>query len=345
MIRRPPRSTLSSSSAASDVYKRQLAQHRVARALRRTVWSQEAVAQATQQECRPWDREDLIRRLRSFQTWKWFGKPSPLSAMECARHGWTNSGVDTLTCQVCKTTIRIKTPVSDSGSTLQKDGLQKDDVLKEQVASLSEGHSNHCGWRQNPCHDSVMSAPIRTPAHALLQIQERYDQMQESALHLADLCLSVDSEPQLKQVINQIQKSTAVMQKYSNTTGLVLALVGWSIRGDQEHCLTCHECTRTIGVWNFQHRVRNQDKELYSGRKRKLGGKAPEFNPIQEHYWYCPWVSGCPAAWSKAGAALLETDAPSPAFIFSPDPKQDNIEPISLAANVSKFLSASILNH
>jgi len=43
---------------------------------------------------RPWDRNDLLRRLRTFSSARWFAKPVPsCSPMTCARKGWHCTGV------------------------------------------------------------------------------------------------------------------------------------------------------------------------------------------------------------------------------------------------------------
>ena len=48
--------------------------------------------------CRPWDHAHFLARVRSFCTSWWFAKPREISALECARHGWSNSGPDELQC-------------------------------------------------------------------------------------------------------------------------------------------------------------------------------------------------------------------------------------------------------
>lgn len=47
-----------------------------------------------------WDRGDLLRRLATYKSSTWFCKPEPIGAVECARRGWINTGVDMLTCEV-----------------------------------------------------------------------------------------------------------------------------------------------------------------------------------------------------------------------------------------------------
>jgi len=51
---------------------------------------------------RPWDKGDLFRRLQTFRASTWFAKPDAIGAGQCARHGWENTGVDMLTCEVSR---------------------------------------------------------------------------------------------------------------------------------------------------------------------------------------------------------------------------------------------------
>jgi hypothetical protein len=51
-------------------------------------------------KARPWERGDLVRRLRSFRPATWFCKPAPAGPIECARRGWVNAGQDLLSCEV-----------------------------------------------------------------------------------------------------------------------------------------------------------------------------------------------------------------------------------------------------
>ena len=50
--------------------------------------------------CRPWDRRDLFKRLRSFRAGSWYGKPESVSSLQCASQGWLNPEPDVLTCEV-----------------------------------------------------------------------------------------------------------------------------------------------------------------------------------------------------------------------------------------------------
>ena len=52
--------------------------------------------------CRPWSRDDLLRRLRTYSTRTWFCKLDKVSSIVCASKGWINTKSDELECEVCK---------------------------------------------------------------------------------------------------------------------------------------------------------------------------------------------------------------------------------------------------
>ena len=57
---------------------------------------------SSQRHVRPWSREDYILRLLSFKhPAAWFAKPTIISPLECARHGWCNGAINQLNCISC----------------------------------------------------------------------------------------------------------------------------------------------------------------------------------------------------------------------------------------------------
>ena len=63
-------------------------------------------AKASEKAVRPWNYADFQTRLFSFKnTSHWFAKPMHLSPWQCARFGWYNSGVDTISCASCGSSI------------------------------------------------------------------------------------------------------------------------------------------------------------------------------------------------------------------------------------------------
>ena len=71
------------------------------------------VTASEQARFRPWEQQDLLHRLHTFKTRTWFGKPSQINALICARHGWINSGPDKLACEVRNTSCEYEHLDSD----------------------------------------------------------------------------------------------------------------------------------------------------------------------------------------------------------------------------------------
>lgn len=54
---------------------------------------------------RPWSAADHFARVQTFRLATWYGKPSTISPLQCARFGWCNDGVDKLVCRCCNASL------------------------------------------------------------------------------------------------------------------------------------------------------------------------------------------------------------------------------------------------
>ena len=74
-------------------------EHCIADAL---IFSITGIAFALKRSVRPWSQEDFTARLLTFQkSTAWFAKPPLISALQCARYGWCNGGIDQIYCLTC----------------------------------------------------------------------------------------------------------------------------------------------------------------------------------------------------------------------------------------------------
>ena len=128
------------------------------------------------EKVRPWCHDDFLARLRTFQlAAAWFAKPSTISALECARQGWCNSGIDELKCHSCGIRIlHTKGKKSEyflfieSRSFFRFFGMivggaedHNGTILR---AQLSTGHLPHCGWNENFCSIDFLRFPTVAPS-------------------------------------------------------------------------------------------------------------------------------------------------------------------------------------
>ncbi|KAL6994946.1 hypothetical protein U1Q18_005081 [Sarracenia purpurea var. burkii] len=126
--------------------------------------------------CRPWDRGDLMRRLTTFKSMTWFGKPQVVSAVNCARRGWVNVDVDTIACEACGARIFFSTPSSWSQHQVEKAAL----VFS---LKLDNGHKLLCPWIDNSCDETLAQFPP-TPDSVLV---DDYKKRSSALSHLLAL--------------------------------------------------------------------------------------------------------------------------------------------------------------
>ncbi|KAL0415921.1 UNVERIFIED_CONTAM: Nuclear-interacting partner of ALK [Sesamum latifolium] len=119
--------------------------------------------------CRPWDRDDLFRRLSTFKSMTWFAKPQVVSPLECARRGWVNVDMDTIACASCDARLLFSTP---SAWTQQQGNTNPDSrffmVYAQSVEKaamvfslkLDSGHKSLCPWINNACMEDIAKFPI-----------------------------------------------------------------------------------------------------------------------------------------------------------------------------------------
>lgn len=100
---------------------------------------------------RPWDRGELYARLQTFKSMTWFGKPARVNALECARRGWENSGMDELTCETCRAVMKY--PIIDHDEEFEAA------VAESFEAKLALGHESMCPWRSSVCSLSLLEFP------------------------------------------------------------------------------------------------------------------------------------------------------------------------------------------
>lgn len=328
------------------------AQHRVAKALGRTVWSDDdhkiaPTSDIKGPQCRPWHRGDLLQRLSTFKTTKWFAKPAPLSAIQCARHGWSNIAVDTLECEVCKQRIVIATPLE-----IVPAGIDNPTVA-QLASSLPLAHSSRCGWRDNPCHASVADPVVASPANTVKDLAQRYNSIITSKV---EVTLVEDAE--IAAICEKLKQSSA-FSRFPDLTAFVLALFGWSA-DERKDRLCCRECTRVVGVWNFEQK---KAPSIGSKRPHQEGGGSHQdlaaFDPVKEHYSYCSWIQktndstrslakedefSSGGSWRMCASALFRPDASTQSVVSPVRNTSAPLEPIELASNVAKFFATSCLS-
>lgn len=144
--------------------------------------------------CRPWDRDDLFRRLSTFKSMTWFAKPQTISAVNCARRGWINVDMDTLACESCGARLLFSTPSSWTQQQVEKAAL----VFS---LKLDTGHKLLCPWVDNICDEKLAEFPPKPTAVLVDDYKKRCSALlQLSALPIiSPSAIDYIRSPQLEQ--------------------------------------------------------------------------------------------------------------------------------------------------
>lgn len=124
--------------------------------------------------CRPWDRDDLFRRISTFKSMTWFAKPQAISAVNCARRGWINVDMDTIACEACGSRMLFTTPPSWTQQQVDKAAL----VFS---LKLDSGHKLLCPWIDNVCDEKLAGFPPTATAVLVDQYKIRHSVLSQLA--------------------------------------------------------------------------------------------------------------------------------------------------------------------
>eukprot|EP00249_Psilotum_nudum_P018884 c27001_g1_i1 orf=128-3028(+) len=163
----------------------------------------------SQSICRPWDRGDLLRRLSTFKSITWFGKPEVVGPINCARWGWINVDVDLIACEACNAQLSFPIPVS----WLQHQAESAAEAFSER---LDTGHKALCPWRGNACSETLAQFP-RTPVQALI---EGYKDRCDLLLRLSALPVVAKSAIDYLKLSRGPQIDSLLAKAFPNTPGI-----------------------------------------------------------------------------------------------------------------------------
>eukprot|EP01038_Epipyxis_sp_PR26KG_P005752 gene5752-7941_t len=141
---------------------------------------------------RPWSYDHYLSRVSTFhRTAEWFAKPACISPIECARYGWTNSGVDQLKCLACNNVVTHN----------------KDDISGEKLKlELNSAHDENCGWKNNCSPERFIG--LQSIDDKFLQ-EEFYERLQS----LFYSCITIESNEIINENNNNLN-TTETSQLY-----------------------------------------------------------------------------------------------------------------------------------
>ncbi|KAF3673905.1 putative peptidyl-prolyl cis-trans isomerase B-like [Capsicum annuum] len=148
--------------------------------------------------CRPWDRDDLFRRMSTFKSMTWFAKPQAISAVNCARRGWVNVDMDTIACEACGSRMLFSTPPSWTQQ-------QVDKAASVFSLKLDSGHKLLCPWIDNACDEKLADFPPTVTAVLVDQYKIRHSVLSQLAALPVISAKAIDflKNPQLEQFLRE----------------------------------------------------------------------------------------------------------------------------------------------
>ena len=235
--------------------------------------------------CRPWSRDDMLERARTFRVGLWSAPPPGLRPLECARRGWFADGApDTLGCSCGARLVFARPETGQAGSAMSDaDVLASADggepgsaaleraVIERVVQALRTGHKPECPWRDSACPATFLGLPPLEPKATLTALQCRVkthialpSQQLPRVVPLTDLGVSAEERGLL---YASLGVATSTPDDSPQGSAAALALFGWSAcppdnsdtnattcgsGASEEVVLTCELCFRHVGCWNFQ---------------------------------------------------------------------------------------------
>ncbi|KAI9054283.1 hypothetical protein LZ554_001451 [Drepanopeziza brunnea f. sp. 'monogermtubi'] len=251
----------------------------------------------------PWDREEFLKRLKSFSNiTEWTPKPERVNEVEWAKRGWVCQKRERVRCCLCNVEILVK---------LNKkvvDGKEVDVLVADNIeAALADkyveliitSHDESCLWRKRGCDDTIFKLPLNHAPTTIEALSKRYQELLQRSEHLPYLFnMRPPPELDLELVLSYLPPAffshppstgnTSSAPADINKVAFLMALGGWQgyvheRLGDQPASASCHACFRVLGFWIFK------SKELNGAGEEVRGAAMNCLDIRKQHRNYCPW--------------------------------------------------------
>ncbi|KAM0738698.1 hypothetical protein ACQRIT_006435 [Beauveria bassiana] len=268
----------------------------------------------------PGDREQLLRRLASFQEiTSWTPKPDRVGEVEWAKRGWVCHGKERVRCALChkELVVKLNRKEQDGKEVSVLIASEIEDALVEKYADLIvSSHQPDCLWKKRGCDDSLLRISFSNSSSTLESLRQRYDELCSRQSFLPyEFNIRLPEDLVLDTVLKQLPENffthpppatAATTGQSPNRAALALALTGWqglsNVRiGAVPNSASCHTCQRRLGLWMFK------SKEVDENGKVLVPAAMDHLDPIREHRFFCPWKN--PEAQSRVGATGKDAQA------------------------------------
>ncbi|TPX35725.1 hypothetical protein SmJEL517_g01975 [Synchytrium microbalum] len=218
----------------------------------------------------------------------WFNKPTDLSPVTCARHGWINHAADTLACTECQHRL-----ICAFNTLLDDDGVKA--MTSKFVEQLTSQHGRACIWRLTAIDESLYRFPLKSSSSTRSAFQNRFKSfvaLPPSSIPQTACSLDQDTIAQIHNHTTTTTTSTILDVEKSCIT---LSLYGWL--AEEQGGLRfakCLLCMRSAGLWNFESVVPGSTSSAPRTKRVKIDDvedDAESFDVLSQHRSFCPWIS------------------------------------------------------
>ncbi|KAL6863660.1 C3HC zinc finger-like domain-containing protein [Trichoderma novae-zelandiae] len=260
----------------------------------------------------PGDREELLRRLATFQEiTDWTPKPDRINEVEWAKRGWVCQGKERVRCLLChkELVVKLRKEAAEGGDELTSAEVEA--ALVDKYAELIvSAHQSDCLWKRRGCDDSLIRLSFVSTKGAIEALKGRYEELCSRAAFLPyEFNIHLPEGMNLDEVISQLPSDFFTGRNPTPEPvrpALALALLGWqgltnTRIGAVPNTASCHTCQRRLGLWMFK------SKEVDANGNVVVPAPMDYLDPEREHRFFCPWKN--PAAQSR-GHSITKDDAP-----------------------------------
>ncbi|EGX94637.1 C3HC zinc finger protein, putative [Cordyceps militaris CM01] len=268
----------------------------------------------------PGDREQLLRRLASFQEiTSWTPKPDRVSEVEWAKRGWVCHGKERVRCALChkELVVKLNRKEQDGKEVSVLIASEIEEALVDKYAELIiSSHQPECLWKKRGCDDTLLRIFFSNATSTVESLRQRYDELCSRQSFLPyEFNLRLPEDLDIDAVLGQLPENfftepapaaAVAVGPSPNRTALALALTGWqglsnSRIGAVPNTASCHTCQRRLGLWMFK------SKEVDENGQVLVPAAMDHLDPIREHRFFCPWKT--PQAQTRIGATGEDAQA------------------------------------
>lgn len=254
----------------------------------------------------PADREELLKRLASFQELTdWTPKPNPVAEVQWAKRGWICQGKERVRCTLCNKELVVKL------NRKEVDGKEvpvlvpseiEEALVAKYVDLIVTSHQDDCLWRKRGCDDSLLRLPLSSRHAAIQDLHARYNELCARKDFLPyEFNLRLPSRLDIDTVLRYLpheffttNNTTATTEQRAappNRVALALAMLGWQGLmnpriGPVPNTASCHTCLRRLGLWMFKSKEVDPDSGAVI-----VPAPMDYLDPLREHRFFCPWNS------------------------------------------------------